>query len=309
MNYIVFDLEWNQSSNGKKNTNERMPFEIIEIGAVKLNSDFKEIDRFSELVKPRVYRYLNRITGNIVHLNTKELQSARYFTPVMRDFKKWCGEDYIFCTWGNLDLIELQRNMKFYKMQPLSDGPIQFLDIQKIFALQFEGKKSQHTLEYAVDYCKINKDIPFHRAFADAYYTAKVMSCLKPQFLKRYSYDTYHLPENKKDEIKVYFDDYYKYISREFDNRVKALADKDVNYCGCYLCKMPVHKRVRWFTLNNKHYYCVSYCMKHGYIKGKIRLRKSESGKVYVVKTMKQISKEQADEILSRFQNKKDASI
>ena len=30
MNYIVFDLEWNQSPGGKKYSNSRLPFEIIE---------------------------------------------------------------------------------------------------------------------------------------------------------------------------------------------------------------------------------------------------------------------------------------
>ena len=39
MNYIVFDLEWNQSPDGKKFENARLPFEIIEIGAVKLDKD------------------------------------------------------------------------------------------------------------------------------------------------------------------------------------------------------------------------------------------------------------------------------
>ena len=54
MNYIVLDLEWNQSPSGKIYSNKSLPFEIIEIGAVKLNSCFKEIGRFSELIKPRV---------------------------------------------------------------------------------------------------------------------------------------------------------------------------------------------------------------------------------------------------------------
>ena len=30
MNYIVFDLEWNQNPSGKKTRNDRLPFEIIE---------------------------------------------------------------------------------------------------------------------------------------------------------------------------------------------------------------------------------------------------------------------------------------
>ena len=39
MNYIVFDLEWNQNPAGKKSRNDRLPFEIIEIGAVKVNEN------------------------------------------------------------------------------------------------------------------------------------------------------------------------------------------------------------------------------------------------------------------------------
>ena len=37
MDYIVFDLEWNQSPYGKEGENPDMPFEIVEIGAVKMN--------------------------------------------------------------------------------------------------------------------------------------------------------------------------------------------------------------------------------------------------------------------------------
>ena len=39
MNYIVFDLEWNQSNTGQEI--KEIPFEIIEIGAVKLDEEFK----------------------------------------------------------------------------------------------------------------------------------------------------------------------------------------------------------------------------------------------------------------------------
>ena len=40
MNYIVLDLEWNQSAKGKKYALPGMPFEIIQMGAVKLNEQF-----------------------------------------------------------------------------------------------------------------------------------------------------------------------------------------------------------------------------------------------------------------------------
>ncbi len=45
-NYIVFDLEWNQSPEGKGNSIENLPFEIIEIGAVKLDSHLQLISEF-----------------------------------------------------------------------------------------------------------------------------------------------------------------------------------------------------------------------------------------------------------------------
>ena len=39
MNYIVLDLEWNQCPTGKSGEIRRLPFEIIEIGAVKLDKN------------------------------------------------------------------------------------------------------------------------------------------------------------------------------------------------------------------------------------------------------------------------------
>ena len=43
MNYIVLDLEWNQSCRGKEYTVLGLPFEIIQIGAVKLVKDYIKI--------------------------------------------------------------------------------------------------------------------------------------------------------------------------------------------------------------------------------------------------------------------------
>lgn len=300
MDYIVFDLEWNQAAPGKYHANKKLPFEIIEIGAVKLNSDMQEIGRFNEMVRPKVYKNLNKITGSLVRLEMSQLQKARPFPEVVEAFLSFCGKDYLFCTWGNLDLIELQRNMKFYHMTPISKEPIKFLDVQKLFSLEFEGRKSQHALEYAVDYLKIEKNIPFHRAYDDAYYTARVLEVLSPVFRKRYSFDTYVVPKNKKEEIRIQFDDYYKYISREFDTKSKALSDKEVNDCGCYLCKRQAIRELDWFSVNGKHYYSVSRCKKHGFIKGKIRLRKTENGTCYVIKTMKQITDQQVEELLEK---------
>lgn len=301
MNYIIMDLEWNQSNTGTEKEVRELPFEIIEIGAIKLNKDHKMIDEFSELIKPVVYKEMHHITRKLIHLQIEELEKGRPFPEVMGQFLNWCGEDYIFCTWGPLDLTELQRNIRFYGMKPLCDRPMAFLDVQKLFSIVYEDSKTRRALEYAVDFLEMEKDIPFHRAFSDAYYTAKILAGLPdPAIEKLVSYDVFMTPKTREDEIHVVFDSYAKYISREFADKTEALADREVSSTKCYLCHKNLRKKIKWFSPNGRHYYSLAYCDKHGYMKGKIRIRKVESDRVYVVKTLKFISEEDAGKIAGR---------
>lgn len=302
MNYIILDLEWNQSNTGKEEIHKVLPFEIIEIGAIKLNSRRKKIDEFNELIRPQIYHEMHYYTKKLIHLQMEQLEKGRTFPEVMETFRNWWGEDYIFCTWGPLDLTELQRNIRYYHMEPIADRPFRFLDVQKLFSIAFEDKKSRRSLEYAIDFLEIEKDIPFHRALSDAYYTAKILSILDENILGNYSFDVFHIPDNKEKEIHVLFNSipeetYAKYISRGFDDKIKAMNDKNVISTKCYLCQKNLRKKIRWFTPNGKHYYSVSYCDKHGYMKSKIRIRKAENNEVYVVKTAKFISEEDVNNI------------
>ncbi len=290
MDYIVFDLEWNQSDTGREV--KEIPFEIIEIGAVKLNEEFRMKGKFHRLIKPEIYKELHYITRSLIHIKMEELVNEKSFPEVMEEFLDWCGDDYIFCTWGPIDLTELQRNMRFYQMPALSGGPIKFYDVQKLFSIGFEDRKTRRALEHAVDVLGIEKDIPFHRAFSDAYYTAKVLSRIEGPVLHNYSFDVFTTPKTKNDEVKAVFDNYMKYISREFNDKSEALSDREVVSMKCYLCRKNVKCKIGWFSANGKHYYGAGYCDIHGYIKAKIRMRKSENKKVYVVKTLKFISEE-----------------
>lgn len=322
MNYIIFDLEWNQSSTGEEEAVSSLPFEIVEIGAVKYNSRMEEMGRFCELIRPQVYLEMHKVTGQLIHLNMEELLEGDAFPEVMERFLAWCRESdnsaeqltgsrlresaehsaqYLFCTWGTQDLTELQRNMKYFGMEPLAEGPIPFLDVQKLFSIAYEDRRSRRALEYAVDFLHIPKEIPFHRAFSDAYYTAKVLArCNAPEILKNVSYDVFHPPVKREEEVKVQFDTYMKYISRQFADKDEAFQDREVISSKCYLCHRNLRKKIKWFTANGRHYYCVAYCEKHGYLKGKIRIRKTDDDRVYIVKTTKFISREEAEAIAQR---------
>lgn len=305
MNYIVLDLEWNQSST-VQGTNPEVPFEIIEIGAVKLNSDKVMVDEFSALIKPSIYKTMHYMTGKLVHIKMQELKNEQPFEEVMTRFLEWCGEDYIFCTWGPLDLTELQRNMVYYGFKPFMDGPLAFYDIQKLFALEYDEDRERRALENAIDFFNIPKDIPFHRAFSDAYYTAKVFSYIVDEkILKHYSYDNFVPPKDKQHEIHVQFDDYDKYITRTFMSKEALMSDREVKSMNCYLCGKTTKKLTKLFAPAGKYYIGISICGEHGPIKTKIRVRKTDSGKYFAVKTRKLVSDEEAQSVIERFERLK----
>jgi len=306
MNYIIFDLEWNQSST-VAGTNPAIPFEIIEIGAVKLNEDKVMIDEFSALIKPQVYKTMHYMTGKLVHLKMAELKHEQPFETVMQDFLDWCGEDYAFVTWGPLDLTELQRNMVYYGFKPFMDGPLAFYDAQKLFAMEYDEGRERRALENAVDYLEIEKDIPFHRAFSDAYYTAKVFALInKEETLKHISYDNFIPPKDKQSEVHKFFGDYEKDITRTFSTKEAMLGDKEIKNMNCYLCDKTSKKITKLFSPTGKYCVGVALCEEHGYVKTKIRIRKTDAGRYFAVKTRKLISSEEAEDISKRFEKLKE---
>ncbi len=301
MNYIVLDLEWNQASNNNDPRSRQLAFEIIEIGAVKLNNHMEIVDTFHELIRPQVYGEMHWATEKLIQIHMSELKDGRLFPDVMRDFLAWCGPEHMFGTWGPMDLTELQRNMVFFGMEPLGDGPVRFYDIQKLFSLAYEDGKSRKSLEYAVDFLKLVREGPFHRALSDAWYTALVMQQIKdPAALQKVSFDTFTLPKDHKSEIHAVFDNYEKYISRAFADKEELMADKEVIATRCYLCHRNLRRKIKWFSWNGKQYFSLSYCDKHGYMKGKIRIRKAENDMVYAVKTTKFVSEEGAAAIQAK---------
>ena len=199
MNYIVFDLEWNQGSTKRDRKRKELPFEIVEIGAVRLNDALQQTGTFHRLIRPQVYRYMHRITGGIIHLTMEDLQQGDLFPEVAADFLAFCGEEYVFCTWGSLDLTELQRNLAFYQLEKLSDKPIPYYDVQKLFALSLgESARVQHGLENAVRMLEIDEDEPFHRALGDAHYTARIFARMDEEVRQHLSEDRFCVPKKKR---------------------------------------------------------------------------------------------------------------
>ncbi len=296
MHYIVLDLEWNQSPLGKMGEQKSLPFEIIEIGAVKLKENLEYVDQYEGFVRPQVYKEMHFETQKIVRANLAEYaKKGKVFSMAAREFLNWCGEDPVFCTWGSSDLMEFQRNMKYYGISYLIKGPIRYYDVQKLFSFAYEDRKIRRTLEYAVQFMGIPEDIPYHHAINDALYTAKIFQKMNMKFLSQfYSFDTYETPKTKEEEIYAFFDNYSKYISRDFDTREEAMADRDVIGYKCCICGRNTRKKLRWFSTHNGTYLSLSSCFRHGMMRGKLKIKKTEDDRYYAIKIVKKISREDA---------------
>ncbi|MBQ8261235.1 MAG: exonuclease domain-containing protein [Lachnospiraceae bacterium] len=306
-NYIIFDLEWNQPYDGKSKEERPLLFEIIEIGAVRMNENREIIDQFHELVKPQVYHEISWRTQKMLHLKKGELQHGDIFPNVYRRFMEWCGENPIFCTWGSQDLTELQRNIKYYGLAPLAEKPLPYYNVQKLFAIQQKEENISRSLETAVDMVGIEKDVPFHRADSDAYYTARLFGMYNETFLKNnYTYDLYHIPRSEKEEIHLFQGKDNWYISRGYEEKAEISENRRVLAINCALCNQkPVRAKVRWFSTGTKIYYCGGICKEHGAIKGKLKIRKNEEGLFYADKLLTYTTEEEILQLKERKKSSK----
>lgn len=303
MNYIVLDFEWNQSPHGRETSVRRLPFEIIEIGAVKLDEQGRIIDEFSQLIRPVVYKKMHHMTKEMTGITDDVLKCGTRFDKAALDFILWCGSDYMFCTWGNLDLFEFQRNLKYHRLLDLLEGPVTYINLQKIFKQFYSDEPTVSALETAVDYFRIEKDESFHRAVQDARYTAAIFTKMdKKKMMENYTVDYYQYPRTRDEEIELHYDDYDKYISRGFKTKEAALKDKRVSETRCFMCKKDVGRQMDWFASKTRNYYCLIKCPKHGYTRGKIKLKRMDDDRIVAVKTFRPISEAEAEEIFETKQ-------
>lgn len=212
MDYIIFDLEWNNAYNykTKKGMNE-----IIEIGAVKLNSKLEIVDTFKQLIKPRITKKLGSRFKNLTNISMDEIkENGVDFDDAFSDFSRWSrGEDTVFLSWSTSDLYTLVDNFVKFRGVTYVDFITKYADVQK-YCMQFvdNGSGNQISLSKCAELFEIDlSDKALHRAledcYAEAYCFKKVFNKKKFEgfvhncdkaFFERLVYKPYHLSPDDK---------------------------------------------------------------------------------------------------------------
>ena len=151
---IVLDLEWNQpfSTRSMVTTPVRLPGEIIQIGAVKLNERLEIVDTFKVMVKPKYYPHMHRKIARLTQISNADLAYGFPFKQALAYFTAWCPEDAVFLTWGNEDFKVLHSNISVHKIKGYHLPKA--YDVQRAFSRQIVKDRRQYSLIQAMDIIK-----------------------------------------------------------------------------------------------------------------------------------------------------------
>ena len=232
MNYIIYDLEFNQKSTDISNvesTNSSLPFEIIQIGALKLNENFETISTFNTLIKPTVHTTILPFIENLTGITDSKVRSYQTFPQVYENFIRFVRDDeMVFCVWGTVDIKELLRNIKFHHLPALPNFKF-YIDVQH-YACQYlkVPKGFRIGLKNTVERLNISSKNEFHDAFNDACYTSEVFKIIYDDTVIPMAYTPSASPRRvcKPKEIvdeKALIKQFEKMYSREMSEEEKSI--------------------------------------------------------------------------------------
>ena len=282
MTYIVLDLEWNQPISYQSSTfrkvGDKLMFEMIQIGAVKLDANLNPGEAISIPIAPthyvRIHPRIRRMTG----LDSETLAGAPAFREALQQFASWCGDDYTLLTWGIDDVSVLYQNIHFFHCEDIVLPPL--CDIQRLFST-VHNLKDRSGLKTAMELVNITPDdtMSFHNALNDAWYTALVFKTLPdPSAVLNY-------PQEPRPLI------HSRHITREktdgeaFASVRDALASETAIHPVCPRCGRVLALDGEYIKQSADKYIAVAKCRNHGRILIRLRFRIDDDGKKIMSRT------------------------
>ena len=294
MNYIVMDLEWNQPFDLRRTIKKPVFLhgEIVQIGAVKTDEKYHMLDTFKIIVTPKYYTRMHSKVSKLTKITNDDLQYGFSLPVALKHFRKWCGEDFVFLTWGQDDLGMLRENMMLYKLDTswLPDA----YNLQIIFDDQISKEHRQVSLTDAMD--RVGEEaLIAHDALNDARNTVCICRYLDMEKgLQEYSelqsqmQSMNNQPVEKSQTAKVY------------GSKEAALSDPELIEFSCPYCGGKVFCR-DFVTQNSSKYICIGQCENGDELLVRFKFKKWPDGKY----TASRIIYEMKEENREYYINKK----
>lgn len=261
MYYITLDLEWNQAYAEKalavqKRLSRRLRGEVIQIGAVKLDRNMTPCGSYQMIVKPKYFKKIHKHVSVLTGITQDQMDLGMPLPEAAEKFKKWCGKDFVFLTWGPDDIPMLKENFRVHEI------PVGWLDstydLQRIFNMQTDDSTKQRSLEYAMEHFEIPQTLPAHDALNDAYFTALVARKLNViEGIKNYDIRRGELLDDSVIGDADAGEDGYVTIN-------EMLEDDAVKNPVCPICKKPLSHELDTLHSKGQRYTSLFSCKTDG---------------------------------------------
>ena len=296
MNYIVLDMEWNQPWPGSPSAKKVLPVhirgEIIQIGAVRVSEEQFVQDEFQVLIRPKYYRRLNRRVSKLTGIKESQLlEEGISFPEAMEQFRAWCGEDFVFLTWGFDDIGILQENLRLFRLE--TEWTDRWYNAQMIYNAQTDGSNSQKALKTAMEAFGIEPTRPAHDALGDAYHTALICAMLDlKQGIEEYGAAVKnHENGFHGAQIPGCID---RKVFHGYADRRTALSAMSGEENICPICGSRMLGS-RWFAQPGHRYMDLATCPEHGKFLIRVKLSDQQDNTVRVSRLTYEATSEAAD--------------
>ncbi len=179
MIHIVIDLEMNPVNKTFKDVRRFMTDEVIEIGAVMLDDNYKQVGDFQCYVRPQfgeITKHITKLTG----ITQETVADKPLFPEAFQNFMEWIGTwEMTLYSWSNSDINQLKDECSF-KMPDYDINRLerQWKDLQKAFDDRI-GLHSSLALKHAIGAMNRDFEGTQHTALADAANTAAILALLQ----------------------------------------------------------------------------------------------------------------------------------
>ena len=181
---VFIDLEMNMVDQKNTELRAKLPHEIIEIGAVKLDDRCRVVDRFRCYVRPRYNATVHWSVAKLTGITAKELKKADYIEDVMPRFVEWVGvnESVRLYAWSNSDQAQVERECTFKNLWTPQMRSIfsHWTDFQRVFS-RMVGYRNGMSLSRAVEYMGLHFDGEKHDALSDAENCARLLALMQDE--------------------------------------------------------------------------------------------------------------------------------
>ena len=271
MEYVILDLEWD---NVYFPPAKRFVNQILQIGAVRLGSNFEIIDTFEKTIRSSVSKKVSGRFAELTGITTEKMLSGVPLDKAVEEYNKFSYGAEVTMTWSNTDLYTIVDNQKTLLKGESEFVFNKYLDLQKLVQgeLQLRGydSKNQISLEGAAALLGVDTiSFELHTALDDSLLCAELL---------KLCYNKSHFDSLLRDARNPEFFARLKFKP----HTISSLKDKDVDKKQLeFMCPQCNGNTVRLgnFKYRNRWFFANFKCKKCGFkFSGRVSFKKTFDG-------------------------------